>query len=147
MHGTKAGISGVPFFFIWFNERRTSTVRPDMPGIILLWDIFYNIFYTWHVFIHKSAAAAFVDILDRCCCCSSCCCSSPHAEWQKLLLVLWIWFHPVFSFSSFKHDTYFFIYPLAVLLILRPRVAHTTSSVLAGMRGAKVVVKPKDAKH
>ena len=37
------------------------------------------------------------------------------------------------------------MYPLAALSLLRPRLAYTTSSVTAGMRGAKAAVKPHDA--
>ena len=39
------------------------------------------------------------------------------------------------------------MYPLAVLSLLRPRYAYTASSVIAGIRGAKVVLKPYDTKQ
>ena len=53
---------GVPFFsplFVWHrvvSQTRTSTVEPDIPGIIL----WYDALYTLHVFIHAE------------CCCRCC---------------------------------------------------------------------------
>ena len=39
------------------------------------------------------------------------------------------------------------MYPLVVLSHLRPRFAYATSTVIAGTRGAKAVVKPHDTKQ
>ena len=68
---------------------------------------------------------------------ATCCCSSSSAGWQNcccdsLNLI------PVFS-SSFKHM--FFMYPLAVLCRFYG-LDLPTSSVIAGMRGAKAGVSP-----
>ena len=78
-------------------------------------------------------------LLYWCCCCCHrapdgqiCCCGSLHLI-------------PVFSFFSFKHDI-FSMYPLAVLSHLQQRFftysTYHTSSVIAGMRGAKAGVSP-----
>ena len=63
MRGAKAGVSGVLFFpqlfIVWHrpvSQPSTSKVGPDIPGTILLYDVFYN----WHVFVHTE------------CCCRSC---------------------------------------------------------------------------
>ena len=83
-------------------------------------------------------------LLYCCCCCSSCCCSSLYAEWQNCC-----WFIESDSIKCFlslhlnTNDLYCkFMYSLAVLSHLRPRLAYTTSSVITGMRGAKGSVRP-----
>ena len=81
------------------SQPSTSTVEPDMPGIVLLYDVFCS----RHVFIHTE------------CCCRPCWCSGPVLLLQQLLLSVVacrmakkilrlhsIWIHPVFSLSSFK---------------------------------------------
>ena len=62
-------------FFVWrgvVSQPSPSTVGPDIPGIILLYE--YDVFNTWHVFIHTE------------CCCRCCCCSVPVLLLQQLLL-------------------------------------------------------------
>ena len=53
---------------VWFHNR--VPLGPDIPGIILL----YDVVYTWHVFIHKE------------CCCRCCSCSVPVFLLQQLPL-------------------------------------------------------------
>ena len=74
-----------------------------------------------------------------------CCCSSSSAGWKNCCCCGSLHLIQVFSFSSFKHDL-IFMCPLAVLR--RAAVAFTasiccsTSSVIAGMRGARAGISP-----
>ena len=81
------------------------------------------------------------------CCCGSyfiataACCYFPpsSAGWQKMLLCNLI---PVRYFSSFKHDCFFYV-PLGSTVAFTTSICphYYTSSVIAGMRGAKAGVR------
>ena len=94
---------------VYSQPSSTSTVGPDIPGIIVL----YNVLYTWRIFIHKECC---------CCWCSVRCYAAAVRHrvpdgWKKMLVVRWIWVHPAFSFLSFKHDIFVMYVPLGSTII------------------------------
>ena len=125
---------------MWFHNR--VPLGPDIPGIMLLFDVLYS----WHVLYIQSAAAA----------AAAACCSVaiPMLLQQLLLFVIvcrmeknccgFIESDAIQCFLSHSITIYFqCMYPVAVLLShLRPRFAHTTSSVMTDMRGPKMGVIP-----
>ena len=137
------------FFFLVFvllsrvvSQPRTSSVGPDIPGIILLCDVklYLACVYTrrvllllfltlWTGVVAAAAAAVRRRVPDG----KNCC-----------------WFIKSDSIKCFisLHSNTMYLYcmhPLAVLSLLRPRFAYITSSLIAGMHGAKAAVKPRDA--
>ena len=89
----------------WFDSRRALICfRVPLFSLHFVTRYFTAVFrislYTWHVFTH-AASAVTIAALYQCYCCSCRCCSLSCDGWQKLLLVHWIWFHPVAYFSSF----------------------------------------------
>ena len=96
---------------VWRRAVSQPSTSRTIHGIILLYDV--PLLYILHVFIRRVLLPLLLLFVLQCCCwcCSSCCCSSSCAGW-KTVVVHWTWFHPVFSFSSFKHDSFLMYVPL-----------------------------------
>ena len=122
----------------WLHNR--VALGPDIPGIILLYDVLYPC-----VFVHRVllplllllCVAILLFLLYQLLLFVTACRMATIVAGSSNLI------HLLFSFSSFSNTMYFkCIYPSAVLSHLRPRFAYTASSVITGMRGAKEGVSP-----
>ena len=102
-------------------------------------DVRRNI-YSMYLYV-ESFPDAVAAALYRCCRCSSWCCSSSCSRWQKLLLVHWIWSHPRFSSSSFRHDLFLLYVPLGSTVAFTASICQYYTSENVGVRGAKAGVQ------
>ena len=157
----------VLFGVVWFHDRVPP--GPDTPGcsvfvvvvgVVLTFThrynavrghriLLYDVFYTWHVFIHTECCC-------RCCCCLLLCVAIPVLLLPQLLLLLILcrMTKTVAGSSNLIPSSVFFPFiptrlifnvciPLGCTVAFTASIClYITSAVITGMRGAKAGVSP-----